>query len=145
MRLCGLNVPYENQNAIPTTSERIHTLAITAQEKGLLDYDNQDIAATLHSTRESAEGILRAVDERRFLDVDNNMIDFGTVKQELNIMGEDLEKITEVVQKTLQLKEGKERWPDLVPNVHGRFYSILSEIETLRAMSQTFKTQAISI
>ena len=145
MKLCGLNVPYENQYFIPSTSERIHHLAITAQEEGLLAYDNQDIAATLHSTRESAKGILNAVEQGRFLDVNNSKIDFATVKQELNILSEDLKKITEVVEKTLELKEGKERWPDLAPNVHGRIFSIPDEIEKLLAMSQTFTTKALFI
>ncbi len=145
MRLCGLNVPYENQCAIPVTSERIHNLAVIAQEQGLLAYDNQDIAAALHSTRESAEGILKAVNQKIFVDINSHTIDLVTVKQELNILSEDLQKITEVVEKTLELKEGKERWPNLVPNVHGRFFSIPAEVEKLLSMSQTFKTQAISI
>ena len=145
MRLCGINIPYEHQYAEQTAANRIHETMTTAREQGFLDADNMDIAAIIHSRAEDAQGILSAIKQRKFVDLQGSPIALDAVSEELDILSEDLAAIADHVNKTLNSAEGKKRWPELTPNVNGSSISIPDGIETLIAMSKTFKDLSTTI
>jgi len=167
MRLCGIHIPCERYSSEKTAANRIHNTATNAEASGLLGYDNFDIAAMLNATVRDATGIEEAVQEQRearldsivakamglteavppytFVDVTGSPIDVATVGQELDTLSVDLAKIAGVARSTLASTEGQARWPNLTPNINGRVLSISGGIETLSAMSQTFKTLSATV
>ncbi len=145
MRLCGVNIPYEHQCAEQTAANRIHDTMTTAKEHGLLVADNMDIAAIIHSRAEDAQGILSAIKQHKFVDLQGSSIALDAVSEELGILSEDLATIVVLVEETLNSPEGKKRWPELTPGVHGRSLSIPDGIKALTAMSKTFKDLSTTI
>jgi hypothetical protein len=136
MRLCGIDIPYEHQCHEKVASNRIHDLAT------ILSCDNLDIAGKLHSTVADAQGIWKAVQQGQFFDIEKNPIDVATVKQELNALSADLQKIAGVVENTLKSKAGRKHWPEEAPLVHSKRISIPDTIKALNEMSKQFKISA---
>ena len=145
MRLCGVNIPYEHLYAEKTAANRIHNTATTAKAEGLLKFDNLDIAGMIYSHAQDAAGILNAVKQRKFVDLQGSPISPDLVKEELDILSEDLAKVAALVKETLNSEAGKQRWAKLIPNVHGTPFSIPVGIEAMIAISKAFKELSTTI
>lgn len=140
MKLCGTNIPWEENFYEKTAANRIHEFAKDAEDTStLLMYDNADIAGTLESQAEAATGIWEAVQQGIYFDVEKKMLDITTVKQELNFLSVDLQNSVNAILNTTLLPEGQKRWCDVEPNVHGRVISIRDTVNTMVDMSHKFQ------
>jgi len=136
MRLCGIGIPHENQFTEQTAANRIHQEAQDI-EINPLAYDGPDMFGALEMVIEGAQGILRAVARGNPMDFSGNPLDAITVKNELNELSEDLQKIERLVSEKLKTQSGRNRWGiDFVGSINERIKEAhnLSEKMKLKAL-----------
>jgi hypothetical protein len=106
LTLCGIGIPYEEQNEDRCAASRIHASA----QIDYTPYAGDDLAGALRAVHDSALGIINGIDQGVTVNLQGGIVTKSKQIEELTTLVADLQTIAQVVQTSLATPEGNARW-----------------------------------